>query len=114
MSWKIGMPSLGHTMEEAKLVHWLKAKGDAIKAGERLAVVETDTAAFDVEAPADGLLLSIDVPADTVDTRCGKPKSEQSKFSGGTSAPCSIAAIQPSAPTISETAVAVPLNPKRL
>jgi uncharacterized protein (DUF2384 family) len=31
MSWKIGMPSLGHTMEEAKLVQWLKAKGDASK-----------------------------------------------------------------------------------
>jgi pyruvate dehydrogenase E2 component (dihydrolipoamide acetyltransferase) len=66
MSWKIGMPSLGHTMEEGKLVQWLKAVGDLVKAGEVIAIVESDKASFDVEVPADGVLLSIDVAADTV------------------------------------------------
>lgn len=60
MSWKIGMPNLGHTMEEGKLSEWLKAVGDAVKKGEVIAVVESDKASFDIESPADGILASID------------------------------------------------------
>ena len=60
MSWKIGMPNLGHTMEEGKLSEWLKAVGDVVKKGEVIAVVESDKASFDIESPADGVLASID------------------------------------------------------
>ena len=56
MSWKIGMPNLGHTMEEGTVSEWLKAVGDVVKSGEVIAVVESDKASFDVEAPADGVL----------------------------------------------------------
>ena len=66
MSWKVGMPNLGHTMEEGKVAEWLKAVGDAVAKGEVIAVVETDKANFDVESPADGTLLAIEVPPGTV------------------------------------------------
>ena len=59
MSWKIGMPNLGHTMEEGTVSEWLKAVGDVVKSGEVIAVVESDKASFDVEAPADGVLSAI-------------------------------------------------------
>lgn len=66
MTWKIGMPNLGHTMEEGKVQEWLKSVGDPVRAGEVIAVVESDKASFDVEAPADGVLLAIEVEADVV------------------------------------------------
>ena len=66
MSWKIGMPNLGHTMEEGTVSEWLKAVGDAVRQGEVIAVVESDKASFDVESPADGVLLAIEVPGGTV------------------------------------------------
>lgn len=61
MSWKIGMPNLGHTMEEGKVSEWLKAVGDQVLKGEVIAVVESDKASFDVESPADGFLTHIHV-----------------------------------------------------
>ena len=65
MTWKVGMPNLGHTMEEGKVGEWLKAVGDRVAKGEVIATVETDKATFDVESPADGTLLAIEVPAGT-------------------------------------------------
>ncbi|NDH53664.1 MAG: 2-oxo acid dehydrogenase subunit E2 [Betaproteobacteria bacterium] len=59
MSWKIGMPNLGHTMEEGTVSQWLKRVGDTVSKGECIAVVETDKASFDIEAPADGTLIAI-------------------------------------------------------
>lgn len=66
MSWKIGMPNLSHTMEEGKVTEWLKRVGDPVARGEAIAVVESDKASFDIEAPADGVLLSIDADAGAV------------------------------------------------
>ncbi len=66
MSWDVGMPNLGHTMEEGTLSAWLRSVGDAVASGEVIASVESDKATFDVEAPADGILLAIHVPAGTV------------------------------------------------
>ena len=60
MRWKIGMPNLGHTMEEGKVAEWLKRVGDPVAKGEVIAIVESDKASFDVESPADGTLLAIE------------------------------------------------------
>ena len=60
MSWKIGMPNLGHTMEEGTVSEWLKAVGDPVRQGEVIAIVESDKASFDVESPADGVLIAIE------------------------------------------------------
>ena len=66
MSWKIGMPNLGHTMEEGTVSQWLKAVGDAVGKGEVIAVVESDKASFDVESPADGILIAIEADGGSV------------------------------------------------
>ena len=66
MSWKIGMPNLGHTMEEGTVSQWLKAVGDVVSKGEVIAIVESDKASFDIESPADGTLISIQAEAGSV------------------------------------------------
>src|SRR5207302_10689189 len=52
----INMPKLSDTMEEGTIVQWKKKSGDEVKTGEVLAEVESDKAAFDLEADADGVL----------------------------------------------------------
>lgn len=66
MSWKIGMPNLGHTMEEGRVSEWLKAVGDPVSKGEVIGTVESDKASFEIESPAAGVLLAIRVPAGEV------------------------------------------------
>ena len=50
------MEALSPTMEEGRLVKWLKQPGEAVKSGEILAEVETDKAVMDLVARADGVL----------------------------------------------------------
>ena len=42
MATKVVMEALSPTMEEGRLVKWLKKEGDAVKSGEPLAEVDTD------------------------------------------------------------------------
>jgi pyruvate dehydrogenase E2 component (dihydrolipoamide acetyltransferase) len=56
MATKIVMEALSPTMEEGRLVKWLKNEGDAVKSGEALAEVETDKAVMELVARADGIL----------------------------------------------------------
>ena len=51
------MPRQGNTVESCLLNVWTKAEGDAVKAGETIAEIETDKATFELEAPSDGILL---------------------------------------------------------
>ena len=44
MSNEITMPKLSDTMEEGKILRWLKHPGDKIARGEAIAEVETDKA----------------------------------------------------------------------
>lgn len=57
------MEALSPTMEEGRVVEWLKAEGEAVKAGEVLAEVETDKAVMELQARADGVLRKILAPA---------------------------------------------------
>jgi len=57
MATTVVMEALSPTMEEGRLVKWTKAVGDAVKAGETLAEVETDKAVMELVARADGQLL---------------------------------------------------------
>jgi pyruvate dehydrogenase E2 component (dihydrolipoamide acetyltransferase) len=50
------MEALSPTMEEGRLVKWLKNEGDAVKTGEPIAEVETDKAIMELVARADGVL----------------------------------------------------------
>jgi pyruvate dehydrogenase E2 component (dihydrolipoamide acetyltransferase) len=56
MATKVFMEALSPTMEEGRLVKWLKAEGDAVKSGEPLAEVETDKAIMELVARGDGVL----------------------------------------------------------
>src|SRR2546423_4577912 len=56
MATKIFMEALSPTMEEGRLVKWLKNEGDAVKSGETLAEVETDKAIMELVARGDGVL----------------------------------------------------------
>ena len=59
MFTKISMPSLSPTMEEGKIVSWIKKINDEIESGEVLFEVETDKATMEYEAPDDGYLVKI-------------------------------------------------------
>jgi len=61
MSTDITMPKLSDTMEEGKILRWLKRPGDTIHHGEPIAEVETDKADMVMEAFDDGLLDEIRV-----------------------------------------------------
>ncbi|HZR79812.1 MAG TPA: dihydrolipoamide acetyltransferase family protein [Candidatus Binatia bacterium] len=52
----VTMPRLSDTMEEGKLLRWLKQAGEPIEAGEILAEVETDKADMEIEATTSGVL----------------------------------------------------------
>src|SRR5260370_35441843 len=56
MATKIFMEALSPTMEEGRLVKWLKNEGDAIKSGDVLAEGETDKAIMELAARGDGVL----------------------------------------------------------
>ncbi len=56
MATKVMMEALSPTMEEGRLVKWVKNVGDAVKSGETLAEVETDKAIMELVARGDGIL----------------------------------------------------------
>src|SRR6185437_15439960 len=58
----IEMPKMGDTMEEGKILRWIKQEGDQVKKGESLAEVETDKVNIEIESFASGVLRKILVP----------------------------------------------------
>ncbi len=58
----VEMPKMGDTMEEGKILRWIKQVGDSVKKGEPLAEIETDKVNIEVEAFASGVLRKILVP----------------------------------------------------
>ncbi|RPI01252.1 MAG: 2-oxo acid dehydrogenase subunit E2 [Calditrichaeota bacterium] len=66
MATAVVMPQQGNTVETCTIVEWLKNRGESVKSGEVLCIVETDKAVFEIEAPAEGLMLDryFDVGAD--------------------------------------------------
>jgi len=59
MAEPVLMPQVGQDIKTARIVEWLKKENDEVKAGEVIATVESDKAAFDVEAYTAGVLLKI-------------------------------------------------------
>jgi pyruvate dehydrogenase E2 component (dihydrolipoamide acetyltransferase) len=59
MSNEITMPKLSDTMEEGKILRWLKHPGDKIARGEAIAEVETDKADMVLESFDEGVLEQI-------------------------------------------------------
>jgi len=51
----IAIPNVG-LVESVTVIEWTRQTGDAVRAGETVAIVETEKAQVDVPAPADGAL----------------------------------------------------------
>lgn len=62
MATPIIMPKMGMAMAEGTVSRWTKQPGDPVRAGETIAVVETDKVQADLAAPVDGRLGAIRVP----------------------------------------------------
>src|SRR5207248_5446860 len=58
----VEMPKMGDTMEEGKILRWIKHEGDPVNKGESLGEVETDKVNIEIEAFASGVLRKILVP----------------------------------------------------
>jgi pyruvate dehydrogenase E1 component beta subunit len=63
MSVEVLMPALSPTMEEGTLAKWHVQQGDAVKAGQVIAEIETDKATMEVEAVDEGVVAKILIPA---------------------------------------------------
>src|SRR6266545_3981209 len=73
MPVQVLMPALSPTMEKGNLAKWIKKEGDAIKAGDVIAEIETDKATMEVEAVDEGTLGKILVPEGTADVAVNTP-----------------------------------------
>ncbi|MEY4720704.1 MAG: hypothetical protein RIQ46_429, partial [Pseudomonadota bacterium] len=56
MSTEVKVPALGESVSEATIGQWLKAPGEAVKADEPIASLETDKVAIEVMAPVAGIM----------------------------------------------------------
>jgi pyruvate dehydrogenase E2 component (dihydrolipoamide acetyltransferase) len=98
MATTVIMPKQGQSVESCVIVGWKKRAGDAVKAGEVICEVETDKATFEVESPAEGILLAIfheagaDVPVLMPIAAIGKPGENVDALRGAGSAPSASAA----------------------
>ncbi len=73
MPINILMPALSPTMEKGNLAKWLKKEGDAVKAGDVIAEIETDKATMEFEAVDEGIIGKILVPEGTQDVAINAP-----------------------------------------
>ena len=55
----VTMPQVGENLTSGVVLEWMKAEGESVARGEILAIVESEKAAFEVLAEADGVLLKI-------------------------------------------------------
>ncbi len=62
MAVEITMPQLSDTMNEGRILTWLKKEGDKISRGDALAEVATDKADLEIESFHEGTLLKIHAP----------------------------------------------------
>ncbi len=56
---RVEMPKMGDTMEEGKILRWIKKEDEPVKKGESIAEVETDKVNIEIEAFASGVLRKI-------------------------------------------------------
>ncbi|HEX5973166.1 MAG TPA: pyruvate dehydrogenase complex dihydrolipoamide acetyltransferase [Gemmatimonadaceae bacterium] len=111
MATKVFMEALSPTMEEGKLVKWLKNEGDTVKSGDPLGEVETDKAIMELVARGDGVLRKRlinegdSVPVGTlVGVIAGKDENIDDLLAGA-AAPAGAPAPQPEKPTVPAPAV---------
>ena len=72
MATQVVMEALSPTMEEGRLIRWLRKEGDAVKTGDTLAEVETDKAVMELVARTNGVLRKI-IASEGATIEVGKP-----------------------------------------
>jgi pyruvate dehydrogenase E1 component beta subunit len=106
MSIEILMPALSPTMTEGKLAKWHKQEGDAVKAGDIIAEIETDKATMEFEAVDEGVLEKILVAEGTEGVAVNTPIASL-RDDGAAAAPAKKAeAPKPAAPAAAPAAAA--------
>jgi pyruvate dehydrogenase E2 component (dihydrolipoamide acetyltransferase) len=111
MATKVFMEALSPTMEEGKLVKWLKNEGDAVKSGDPLGEVETDKAIMELVARGDGVLRKRlinegdSVPVGTLVGVIAAKDENIDDLLAGAAAPAGAPAPQPEKPTVPAPAV---------
>ena len=102
---QILMPALSPTMEEGKLSKWHVKEGDAVKAGDVLAEIETDKATMEFEAVDEGRIAKILVAEGTEGVKVNTPIADLRQEGEETDAPLTAAASEriSSAPAASRT-----------
>lgn len=90
------LPRLGETMEEGRIVTWLKQPGDAFKRGEILLEVETDKTVVEVPALQDGVMVEhLAAEADMIPIDAPIARIEVAGAKAMPAAPSKISAAQP-------------------
>jgi len=86
MAISILMPRQGETVESCLILKWKKKEGDKVDVHESICEVETNKAAFEIEAPEKGVILKIffkegdDVPVLSTIAIVGQPGGNISSF----------------------------------
>ncbi len=117
MATKVFMEALSPTMEEGRLVSWLKNEGDAVKNGDVLAEVETDKAVMELVARGDGILRKRLIAEGTtapVGALIGVVAAADENIDAlmaGAGAPAAAAAPVAAAPAVPAAPVAAPIAP---
>ena len=62
MASRVVMPKLSDTMEEGRILRWLRKEGESIETGQALAEVETDKATVEMESYGNGTILKLVTP----------------------------------------------------
>jgi pyruvate dehydrogenase E2 component (dihydrolipoamide acetyltransferase) len=103
MATKVMMEALSPTMEEGRLVKWVKNVGDTVKTGDTIGEVETDKAIMELVARGDGVLRAQLITEGTTATIgavigvIAAPEEDIAALTGGGSAPAAAAAPAPAA-----------------
>jgi pyruvate dehydrogenase E2 component (dihydrolipoamide acetyltransferase) len=121
MATDVLMPKLSDTMEEGKILKWLKHPGDTVKSGDLLAEVETDKANMEIEAFDEGVVTELKVaegasaPVGAVIAVLGAAGEAPAKAAPATAAPGKPAAPEAAAPatTSGETAASGGTTPSK-
>src|SRR5262245_31569222 len=111
MPVNILMPALSPTMEKGNLAKWLKKEGDAVKAGDVIAEIETDKATMEYESIDDGVLAKILVPEGSQDVPVNQLIAVLAQEGEDPKAAASAAAGKGAAPTAKSAAPAATRAP---
>ena len=65
MASRLKIPKLGMSMNEATIVQWLVADGDAVQVGQPLYLLETDKTENEVPSPVAGVITLIGMVDET-------------------------------------------------